>query len=77
MTDAGTMKASIFRWFVTSAADVTIPGIGILKYDGWGTQRLRNMMLSAMFRQVQDTTTMKSALYGLRPRALRRKHNTK
>jgi len=34
MTDAGTMKQSIFRWFVTTAADVTIPGIGILKYDG-------------------------------------------
>lgn len=34
MTTAGTMKASIFKWFVTDASDATISGIGVLKYDG-------------------------------------------
>ncbi len=34
MTDAGTMKASIFSWNVTNAADVNVAGASILNYAG-------------------------------------------
>lgn len=34
MTDAGTMKASIFKWSVTTAANVTLPAVPILSYGG-------------------------------------------
>jgi hypothetical protein len=39
MTTAGSMKESIFRWFVTTAGDVTIPGVPLLEYTGGAGQQ--------------------------------------
>jgi hypothetical protein len=39
MTTAGTMKASIFNWTVTTAADAVIAGVPILEYNGTAGQQ--------------------------------------